>query len=166
MTVTRTFLLGIFIFTQIGISAQESDSVRKLITRSIERSISRGHDRVKCKDFSAAVFSIFITFSAKGKVEDVFFNESTNCFNSSAEPICKLIEVNVDNLNLERSKVANSYIVAIAYLLPPEAREASSNKAPADWSLLFKGVDFKRLKGKDLMFCIPLEMYLLPRIEN
>lgn len=146
--------------------AQEQDSLVKLLTRSIERSISKGHDHKQCKDFESAVFSLIINFSPDSKVESIIFSDSPNCFCESKEKIEHHLINNINDLKIEKSSLSDQFILAIIYILPTEKAQHSPNKIPDNWDLIFKGISFQQLKGKSLKYSIPIGLYLFPRIEN
>jgi len=147
-------------------NAQEQDSILKSITKSIERSISKGHDHKICKDFNSAVFSIIVTFSPESKVENIIFSDSPNCFSQSKENIEKQLKNNLDGLKIDKSLLNDQFILAIVYVLPNKRTKHSLPKIPANWELLFNGIDFEALEGKKIKYSIPIGIYLYSRIEN
>lgn len=159
------FLVLALLFVKYSM-AQEPDSLVKLLTRSIEKSISKGHDHKECNDFKSAVFSVIIKFSTESKVESILFSDSPNCFCQSKERIESLLKNNINDLEIEKSLLSDQYILAVIYILPNKTVEHSLLKIPDNWDLIFKGIPFENLKGKSLKYSIPIGIYLFPRIEN
>lgn len=146
--------------------AQKPDTVLKSLTRSIERAISRGHEHKECKDLKSAVFSVIITFSSDAKVEDIMFSESPYCSLKTKENIKKHIRNNIDDLKLDKLEFSEKFIMAVVYVIPNKRPEPTLNIIPEEWGSLFKGIDFKRVKGKSMQYSIPIGIYLFQRIEN
>jgi hypothetical protein len=146
--------------------AQKPDSVLKSITRAIEKSIARGRDDKHCKEFESAIFSIFITFSQEAKVEDIIFSDSPNCFLHAKENIERYLINNIDSLKLEGEHYANKFILAVIYILPAKRDKTTLNNIPDSWEFLFSGIEVERLKGKNMLYSIPVAMYILPSIRN
>lgn len=147
-------------------NAQKPDSVLKSITRAIEKSIVRGRDDKHCKEFESAIFSIFITLSQEAKVEDIIFSDSPNCFLHTKENIERYLINNIDSLKLEGEYYGNKYILAVIYILPGIRDKTISNNIPDSWEFLFSGIEVERLKGKSMLYSIPVAMYIYPTIRN
>lgn len=166
MKLLKTILVIIAISVSNLSNAQKPDSILRSLTKSIERSISRGYDHTICKDFSAAVFSIIITFSSKSKVENIIFSDSRNCFSQSKLNIEKHLKKNIDGLDIDDYVLKDQFLMAIVYVLPSKRTEHSVPKIPENWGLLFNNIDFEALKGKNIKYSIPIGIYLYARIEN
>lgn len=144
----------------------QQDATLKLLTTSIEKAISRGHEHKDCRNFKSSVFSIFITFSAEAKVEDVFFSNSTYCSAKTIENTGRYIKANIDKLNIDKSQFGEKYIAIVAYVLPQNRSETTLNTVPEGWARVFEDIDYMRFQTKSLKYCIPIGIYLLPRVEN
>lgn len=131
---------------------------RQTLIKSIENSTSKGFDRKKCKDFENFVFSVFITFSEKGSVEDVLISDCGDCIvkDRFVQKITETLQKNPENPDF-----SNRFVISVVYVAPHSNKISHSNNLPVNWESVFNGVPMELLQNKTLLFSVPVALYII-----
>ena len=144
-------------------SAQQPDKELSDIKEAIDKSIRLTFH--KNRELRLVVASMFITFSDDAAIENIFFSEAPEGLIRSRETSKELIK-KINQLNLDRDLFSNKYIIAILIVASSKRVPQAETEIPENWNLLFKGIETQILSGKDLKFCIPIEIQYLGSITD
>lgn len=152
-------LLPLVLIHSFNVSyAQQNLVEQHTIIKSIENSTSKGFDRKKCKEFENFVFSVFITYSEKGSVEDVLISDCGECIlkDRLEQKIKETLQKNSENPDF-----SNRFVISIVYVAPDSRRKVQSNNPPLNWQSVFNGVPIELLQNKTLLFSVPVALYII-----
>lgn len=131
---------------------------RQTLIKSIENSTSKGFDRKKCKDFENFVFSVFITYSEKGSVEDVLISDCGDCI--LKDRVVQKIKEALQK-NSEDPDFSNRFVISIVYVASDSRKKSESNNLPVNWESVFSGVPMELLQNKTLLFSVPVALTII-----
>lgn len=137
---------------------QDKVDDRQIIIKSIENATSKGFDRKKCKDFENFVFSVFITYSEKGSVEDILISDCGDCI--LKDRFVQKIKESLQK-NSEDPDFSNRFVISIVHVAPDSERKVHSNNPPLNWESVFNGVPMEIFQNKTLLFSVPVALYII-----
>lgn len=158
MRIVFNVLIVILLLCTQNLTAQDQDSIRQKIKKSIDKSINRNVRPSKLKDITLATSSMFIVLSQDATVEDIFISESVEGIFDSREKIKIQLKELINELYLDKDVFSNSYFIVMMKIGSFNKENVQMSKIPENWEDLFKGIETSKLNNKSLKYCFTVSM--------
>lgn len=159
----KTICLFILVVGTLKIAcAQESDSTITVIKDVLQSSVKLSLG--KHQNLRSVVSSMFITFSAEGKIEKIFFSDSPPGLVNKEKTLDSL-KKKFNDLKIDAMAFSNTYIIVIIVVGHKDRIPTATTEMVENWPDLFSGIDFKKLSEKKIKYCLPLGIQYLGSIN-
>lgn len=166
MNILHCVTLVFFICLSIVSSAicQDQDShVVRVVTKAATSGIDFHRECHEPVLFS----SIVVSFRENAKVDTVLFSGLPKCIESERQLLSDNVERRVNDLPLSEEQYGNKFIIILyACVLGETSGVSQYSMSQTEWTKLFKEIDIKLLKDKQLKQVTSASITVFPRIRN
>ncbi|MBS1554510.1 MAG: hypothetical protein JSU09_06260 [Bacteroidetes bacterium] len=137
------------------------------VIRVVTKATTSGIDFHKECHQPALFFSIVVSFKKHCKVDTVLFSGLPKCIESERQLLSDNVERRVNDLQLSEEQYGNKFIIILyACVLGETSGVSEYSMSQTEWTKLFKEIDIKLLKDKQLKQVTSASITVFPRIRN